>query len=368
MIYLSPPNMGDRERALLSEAIDSGWAAPVGPQLDLFEKKLETLVENRRALALNSGTSSLHLALVLSGIQMGDDVIVGTFTFAACGNAVLYLGATPVFMDSEKETWNLDPDILLDYLNTCDKKPRAVIVTHLYGVPAKIDRIKTICEENEVTLIEDAAEAIGSRFEDRQVGAFGDYGIFSFNGNKLVTTSGGGAIICANEDYERGLHLATQANSDEIGYDHSEIGYNYRLSNLLAGVGLAQFEKLDVFVRRKREIFQYYQTNLHSSLHLASEPQGTFCNRWLTTPLLEETTCSPLELVRFLKDKKIHARPLWKPLHLHKVYSNFSFVGDRIAEGIYERGLCLPSGTGLSDDDLAYIVSQINSYLSSSRS
>ncbi len=362
-IYLSPPNVDEREKELLNEALNSGWIAPVGPQLDLFEQKLEGLFEDKRVLALNSGTSALHLALVMAGVGKGDSVIIGTFTFAACANVVLYQGATPIFIDSESETWNLDPDLLEEYLKSCTKKPRALIVTHLYGVPAKIIEIKKVCDEYGVILIEDAAEAIGSKVDDRQIGSFGAFGIVSFNGNKLITTSGGGALIVESEKYDRGLHLATQANSGKFGYDHQELGYNYRLSNLLAAVGLAQLEKIENFINRKREIFDFYKTNLSSVFQFLPEHKQSFCNRWLTTPLGDESF-TPIDLIRFLNDRNVESRRLWKPLYLNKAYVEFQFVGSGVAESIYDRGLCLPSGTGLTDDDLNYILEQINSFLS----
>ncbi|MEP5612730.1 MAG: aminotransferase class I/II-fold pyridoxal phosphate-dependent enzyme [Cyclobacteriaceae bacterium] len=363
-IYLSPPNVGEEEKRLLSEAIDSGWVAPVGPQLDLFEKELERRLAGKKVLAVNSGTSALHLALNLAEIGRGDDVLVGTFTFAACANVVLYQNATPVFIDSESGTWNLDPDLLRSYLSSNQKKPKAIIVTHLYGVPARIKEIRSICDEYELILIEDAAEALGAKFENGPVGTFGDFGVISFNGNKLITTSGGGALISSEVNYERGLHLATQANADQFGYDHDKVGYNYRLSNMLASVGLAQLEKMEYFMNRKREIFNYYQSNLPSIFTFSAEPEHSFCNRWLTTPLVEDENLNPLELIEFLSEKKIQSRPLWKPLHLNKAYKDFLFVGSGVAEGLFRRGICLPSGTALSEADLSYIVKQINFFLS----
>ena len=367
-IYLSPPNVGEREKQLLTEAVESGWIAPVGPQLDLFETELERLFENRRVLAVNSGTSALHLALILSDVGSDDTVVVGTFTFAACANVILYQGAIPVFLDSEPETWNLDPALLDEYLQSCAKRPKAVIITHLYGVPAKIEEIKRICDEYEVTLIEDAAEAIGSTVNDQHVGSFGTYGIISFNGNKLITTSGGGALIVPDHTYDRGLHLATQANTGDMGYDHQEVGYNYRLSNVLAGVGIAQLEKMKDFVKRKRDIFDFYSANLPSTFQFQDEPKHCFCNRWLTTPLGDESFTDPLALIRFLEEKNIESRRLWKPLHLNKAYTDFNFFGSNVAENLYERGLCLPSGSGMTGDDLNYVAEQINSYLSASLS
>lgn len=366
-IYLSPPNVGEKEKTLLADTISEGWVAPIGPQLDQFEKELERNMEGKRALALNSGTAALHLALKLAGVEKGDHVLVGTFTFAACANVVSYQGAETIFIDSEKETWNLDPILLEEYLVSARIKPKAVIVTHLYGVPAQILRIRSICDMHGAVLIEDAAEAIGSKYSGNQVGTFGDFGVISFNGNKLITTGGGGALVVSEENYVKGLHLATQANCDPVGYDHDMVGYNYRLSNVLASVGLAQLEKLEYFVKRKREIYDYYRSHLPSAFVLEEPNDDSFCNRWLTTPLIAEDwkqKIDPLDLIRFLKAKNIESRPLWKPLHLQRAYRDFAFVGSSVAESIYENGLCLPSGSGLSDNDLEFIVSQINSYLS----
>ncbi|MEP1094214.1 MAG: aminotransferase class I/II-fold pyridoxal phosphate-dependent enzyme [Cyclobacteriaceae bacterium] len=363
-IYLSPPNVGDEEKAQLALAIDSGWVAPVGPWLDLFEKELGLRLADKKVLAVNSGTSALHLALNLADIGSGDDVLVGTFTFAACVNVVLYQGANPIFIDSESETWNLDPDLLIAYLSSNKKRPKAIIVTHLYGVPAKIKQIKSICEEYGLILIEDAAEALGAKYEGEPVGTFGDFGVISFNGNKLITTGGGGALISSESNYEKGLHLSTQANTDLFGYDHDQVGYNYRLSNVLASVGVAQLEKMEDFLKRKREVFNYYQSNLPSIFTFKEEPKHSFCNRWLTTPLIDDENLDPLDLIKFLGDRKIQSRPLWKPLHLNKAYTDFPFVGTGVAEGLFRRGICLPSGTALSEAGLSYIVKQINSFLS----
>ena len=283
-IYLSPPNTGVLEKERLNEVIDDGWVASSGPQLDLFERKLEERIDGKRVLGVNSGTSALHLALVLCNIGKGDEIVVGSFTFASCANVVMYQGAVPVFMDSETDSWNLNPNLLREYLSSQKKKPKAVIVTHLYGVPAKIEEIKKICDEHHLALIEDAAEALGSTYKNQQVGSFGSMGIISFNGNKIITTSGGGALIGDESQYGRGLFLATQANRLTFGYDHSEVGYNYRMSNVLAGIGLAQLDKLEKFVTRKRQIADYYQSALTTKVFdFPDEPQHTFCNRWLST-------------------------------------------------------------------------------------
>lgn len=368
-IYLSPPNVGSEELKKLGQVMEGGWIAPVGPELQLFEEKLNSLTKEQKVLALNSGTSALHLALILSDISKGDDVVIGSFTFAACANVVRYQQATPIFMDSENETWNLDPVLLSEYLSNAKKLPKAVIVTHLYGVPAKIDDIKIICDNYDITLIEDAAEALGSTYKNQQAGSFGSKGIISFNGNKIITTSGGGALIGSETDYRRGLHLSTQANNSKFGYDHSEVGYNYRMSNLLAGVGLAQLEKLNQFISRKREIAKHYEAKLDSEVfEFPAEPENAFCNRWLTTPLIKKEFAGkikPLDLIKFLDENSVESRLLWKPLHLHQVNHDNTYYGGSVAEQLFERGLCLPSGSSMSNTDLEVVTGLIEKFLKS---
>lgn len=366
-IYLSPPNMGVEEIEQSRATISSGWMAPVGAALDRFEHELEKKFSDKRVLCLNSGTSALHLALVLSDVQSGDEVVVGSFTFAACANVVKYQGANLVFIDSESTTWNMDPELLRNYF-LAGGKAKAVIATHLYGVPAKIYEIRKTCREFGAILIEDAAEALGSTFQGGQVGDFGDFGVVSFNGNKIITTSAGGALILSNEKYKRAKHLSTQANSGAFGYDHKEVGYNYRQSNLLASIGLEQLKKLNHFMGRKREIFNSYLTNLPSEVfEFPSEVNGVECNRWLTTPLIRKDSkisFEPIELIKFLDNVNIEARMLWKPLHLHQAYSHAAFSGNGIAEDLYHRGLCLPSGSGLSDEALQRVADAVGSFLS----
>lgn len=368
MIHLSPPNVGAKELEELEEVIASGWIAPAGPRLSLFEKQLERLFEKKRVLALNSGTAALHLALIQAGVGSGDEVLVGSFTFTACVNVVRYQNATPVFIDSEPETWNLDPQLLEAYLAATKKMPKAVIVNHLYGVPAKIEEIGATCTKYGITLIEDAAEGLGSTYKQRPVGSFGARGVLSFNGNKIITTSGGGALIGNDQDHSRGLHLATQANSGTFDYEHLEVGYNYRMSNVLAGLGVAQLAQLDTFVAKKRQIYQSYQSALSSLFEFSEEPKNTFCNRWLTTPLirkelLEEKT--PLALVQFLAENFVEARLLWKPLHLQPVNKPYVYCGGKVAEEIYSRGICLPSGSNLSEEDLERTVALVQDFFES---
>lgn len=364
-IYLSPPNVGEEESGSLRDVIQSGWVAPVGPQLNVFEEELESKFPGKRVLALSSGTSALHLALILSGVSDGDEVLVGSFTFAAAVNVVHYERAIPVFLDSECDTWNIDPNLLSEYLKN-HTAPKAVIVTHLFGVPAKVDELRKICKHYGIKMIEDAAEALGSKYQGCFLGGFGDYGVLSFNGNKIITTGGGGALVVGEKGYDRALHLATQANKGVFDYDHHEVGFNYRLSNVLAGVGVAQLKKLDAFVKKKRSVFAYYNEHLSQDVfELPKEPDESLCNRWLTTPLIQVEGITPLTIIQFLDEQNIESRALWRPLHLHKAYEKARFYGSGVCEKIYSEGLCLPSGTQLSDEDLAYIVDQVHHAVSS---
>ena len=360
-IYLAKPNVDSQEMNSLKAVLDSGWIAPVGPALDSFEKKIEHYYLNKRVLALNSGTSALHLALILAGVSDGDHVAVGTLTFAACANAVLYERAIPVFIDSEERTWNLNPELLRDYLSKAELKPKAIIVTHLYGMPADIEAIASIADEYGITLIEDAAEAMGSSYNGKAVGQFGNYGVLSFNGNKIITSGGGGALILDETEYEHGLHLATQANSGINEYEHDEAGYNYRLSNVLAGVGLGQIEKLNKFVKTKREIYNRYKSELDEFLNFTSEENGCFSNRWLSVALLKNDQ-SPLELITHLESCNIEARRMWKPLHMHNAYKEAPFFSTEVSENLFQRGICLPSGTGLTLDEQQYVIKEIKSF------
>ncbi|MEO9485170.1 MAG: aminotransferase class I/II-fold pyridoxal phosphate-dependent enzyme [Ekhidna sp.] len=363
-IYLSPPDFSKSELNEVSKVFESGWIAPVGPAIDAFEAKLAEKYNDKSVLALNSGTSALHLALILAGVGDGDEVLVSSFTFAACANTVLYERAIPIFLDSDDVSWNLDPDVLLNYLSNAEVIPKALIVTHLYGMPADMKRIAGISKEYGIKIIEDAAESLGAMDDGVHVGGIGDYGIISFNGNKIITTSGGGALICSSEDWERGKHLATQANSGSFGYDHKEAGYNYRMSNVLAGIGLAQLTKLDSFVKRKRMIFEMYEDQLSGYFDFLQEPASMFSNRWLTTALLKEEGREIDELVVYLNGHEIESRRLWKPLHLHEAYHASVFIGEGVCEQIYRRGICLPSGCGLTVDQQQFVIDKIKDWLS----
>lgn len=339
----------------LVEALKSGWVAPVGPQLDHFENQLRSRFGYREVLAVNSGTSALHLALHLAGVGQGDHVLIGTFTFIAVANAVFYQKAIPIFIDSDAGNWNVCPELLRQYLKSAKVKPKAVVATHIFGIPAKIDEIKAVCEEYEVALIEDAAEALGSSFDGVSLGTFGQYGVLSFNGNKIITTSGGGALICAsNAQRSRALYLSTQAKEKADHFSHSEVGYNYRMSNLLAGLGLTQMSKFDEIVRKKNELHNKYREaiKLDGVTFYSESPKQTF-NHWITPIILDGI--HPSEVLRKFEEENIEARRFWKPLHLQNVCKNCAAVENGIAEQLFDKGLCLPSGIGMTDEEVARV-------------
>lgn len=361
-IYLSPPNLSDTELVEVTKVFASGWISPVGPAIDEFENTLGLKYPDKKVLALNSGTSALHLAIRLAGVADGDEVLVSSFTFAACANVILYERAIPVFIDSDKSSWNLDPEVLEDYLKQAKRLPKAVIVTHLYGMPADILRIISIAKKFNVKVIEDAAESLGSKFDNEHLGSFGDYGVVSFNGNKIVTTSGGGALICSKEEWSHAKYLASQANSGNFGYNHNDIGFNYRLSNVLAGVGLAQLAKLELFVDRKRMIYSRYEDKLDEHFDFLTEPEGRYSNRWLTTAVLKNDEIEIEELILYLNEYNIETRRLWKPLHLNKAYSDASFIGNGVSEELFNIGICLPSGTSLKTEEQEFVIERINDW------
>jgi len=361
-IWLSSPHMGGSEETFVKEAFDTNWVAPLGPNVNNFEYAIADYVnEGMHVAALSSGTAAIHLALQLLGVARGDEVLCQSFTFSASANPILYLGATPVFVDSEKDTWNISPDLLekaiLDRM-AHGKKPKAIVAVHLYGMPYKVDAISKIAKNYEIPIVEDSAEALGSSYENQKCGSFGDIGIFSFNGNKIITTSGGGALLSKNEDIRKqAVFLATQARDEAPHYQHSSIGYNYRMSNVLAGIGRGQMEVLDDRVVARRKNFDYYRTHLGhlSEINFQEEPDGFFCNRWLTcmlTPSFEYR-----EKVRLaLLEENIESRPLWKPMHLQPIFTRYPNYSDGTSENLFERGLCLPSGSNLSENDLRRIV------------
>jgi dTDP-4-amino-4,6-dideoxygalactose transaminase len=371
-IWLSSPHMGGKEQVYVKEAFDTNWIAPLGPHVDGFESDLCQFTGAKSAAALSSGTSALHLALILCGVEAGDEVICQSFTFSASANPIVYQGATPVFVDSETDTWNMSPQHLrlaiTDRISK-GKKPKAIIPVHLYGMPANMKAISAIADEFTIPIIEDAAEAIGSTIDEKPCGTFGEMGILSFNGNKIITTSGGGALIADNNEYiVKARFLATQARDAAPHYQHSHIGYNYRMSNVCAAIGRGQMEVLKQRVRQRRHNFDYYVQQL-SGIHGISflqEPPGFFSNRWLTAILIDSTKTDGItrEHVRLaLEAENIESRPLWKPMHMQPVFAETPFYGDGTAERLFENGLCLPSGSNLTFPDLDRVIQIIKTIL-----
>jgi pyridoxal phosphate-dependent aminotransferase EpsN len=363
-IYLSPPHLTGEERALLGEVLDSNWVAPVGPQLAAFERELAERVQVPHALALSSGTAALHLAMHLLGVGPGDEVLCATLTFAATANAVTYQGGTPVFIDCDEASWNLDPGLVREELAACaarGKLPRAVVSVDLYGQSADYEPLLAACAEYGVPLVEDAAEALGATYGERPVGGFGRFGVFSFNGNKIITTSGGGALVSHDEEaIARARYLSTQARQPAVHYEHTEVGYNYRLSNLLAAVGRAQLRALDDRVEARRRVFAAYRELLGDLPGLDWMPEAPYgrSNRWLTCLTLdpEQAGASPDEIRLALEAEEIEARPLWKPLHLQPAFAHCRVRGGEVAARLFARGLCLPSGSALERTDLERVA------------
>jgi dTDP-4-amino-4,6-dideoxygalactose transaminase len=366
-IYLSPPDMSAAEREALLAAFDSNWIAPLGPEVDAFERDLAARVGVQDAAALSSGTAALHLALILLEVGPGDEVWTATLTFAATANAIRYVGATPVFIDSERESWNMDPALLREALRDASARgalPKALVVVDLYGQCADYDPILAACQEYGVPIIEDAAEALGATYRGKPAGSFGAIGVLSFNGNKIMTTSGGGALLCDDAALvERARHLASQARQPAAHYEHEEVGYNYRLSNLLAALGRAQLARLDGFVARRREINRRYRAafeGLHGISFLPEAPGGrSTC--WLTCVLLDKGRLGvgPQQVREHLETLNIEARPVWKPMHLQPVHQSCRMVGGAVAGDLFLRGLCLPSGSTLSNEAQQRVIDAI---------
>lgn len=360
-ILLSPPHMSGKEIKFVNDAFETNWIAPVGPHIDLFEKELSNIHHNRHVAALQSGTSAIHLALNLVGVNQDDIVLCQSFTFVGSVNPIRYLGAVPNFIDSEVETWNMCPNYLEKAIIKnlkFGKKPKAIIVVNLYGMPAKMLDIMKLSEKYDIPVIEDAAESLGSKINGKMTGCFGDYGILSFNGNKIITTSGGGALLSKdNEKIKRVKYLATQAKQNNFHhYEHTEIGYNYRISNISAAIGLGQLSVLNERIKKRREIHDFYFQILGEvdGISFLNEPQGFFSNRWLTTIIIDKLKFSNIdrEKVRIeLLKENIESRPLWKPMHMQPIYKNFSFYGADTCEKIFNNGLCLPSGSSLDEYD-----------------
>jgi dTDP-4-amino-4,6-dideoxygalactose transaminase len=370
-IYLSSPHMSGAEQSFVADAFATNWIAPLGPHVDGFQREFEQTVGTPHALALSSGTAALHLALQLLGVSQGDDVIVSSLTFSASVNPIRYLGANPVFIDSERASWNMDPALLAEALEDRAKNgrlPRAVVVVHLYGQSADLDPILALCDRYGVTLIEDAAEALGATYKGRAPGTFGAAGIFSFNGNKIITTAGGGMLVSPDGALIRhALKLATQARDPAPHYEHSEIGYNYRMSNVLAAIGRGQLPVLADRVAARRRNFDFYVEalgELPGLTFMPEAPWGTH-NRWLTTLTIDPREFgADREAVRLaLEAENIEARPVWKPMHLQPVFAQYPVVGGDVAESLFRDGLCLPSGSNLQETDLervCVIVRRVN--------
>jgi len=363
-IYLSPPDMSAAEREALLAAFDSNWIAPLGPEVDAFEWDLPARVGVQDAAALSSGTAALHLALILLEVGPGDEVWTATLTFAATANAIRYVGATPVFIDSERESWNMDPALLREALRDASARgalPKALIVVDLYGQCADYDAILGACQEYGVPVIEDAAEALGATYRGKPAGSFGAIGVLSFNGNKIMTTSGGGALLCDDVALvERARRLASQARQQAAHYEHEEVGYNYRLSNLLAALGRAQLARLDTLVERRRQINHRYREELSAikGIEFMPEAPNGHSNCWLTCLLIDEERLGvrPEQLRLQLEAHNIEARPVWKPMHLQPAHRDCRVVGGAVAEDLFLRGLCVPSGSTLSDEDQGRVL------------
>jgi dTDP-4-amino-4,6-dideoxygalactose transaminase len=366
-VYLSPPHMSGKEQEFIQQAFDTNWVAPAGPHLDAFETEFREVVGARAAVAVTSGTAALHLALMTAGVERGDEVFVSTLTFVASVNPAVYLGARPTFIDSERTSWNMDPQLLREALETRARQnrlPKVLVLVHLYGQCADIDPIREACEAYGVILIEDAAEALGATYKGQPPGTFGLSGIFSFNGNKIITTSGGGMLVSNRQDIvDHARKLATQAREPVPHYEHTEIGYNYRMSNILAGMGRCQLEALEDRVLARRANFDFYREALKDLPGISFMPEAPWGRhtRWLTCLTIDpEQFGADREQVRLaLEARNIEARPVWKPMHLQPVFSDSDCFGGAVSEDLFEHGLCLPSGSNLTPDELGRIVETI---------
>jgi len=366
-IYLSSPHMSGLEQEFVAEAFATNWIAPVGPHVDAFEREFAELVGVPYAAALSSGTAALHLALLLAGVGADDEVLVSTLTFSASANPIVYVGARPVFIDSEQTSWNMDPDLLAETLAIKARQgrlPKAVVVVHLYGQSANLDPIMAVCNQYGVLLIEDAAEALGSSYQGATPGTFGKAGIYSFNGNKIITTSGGGMLVAHDAAWmAQAKKLATQARDPAPHYQHSEIGYNYRLSNVLAGIGRGQLRVLEERVQARRRNFAYYQAMLGDLPGLAFMPEAPWGRhtRWLTCLTIDpdEFGASSEEIRLAMEAANIEARPVWKPMHLQPIFAGCETIGGCVAEDLFNRGLCLPSGSNLTEAELERVVAVV---------
>lgn len=375
-IWLSPPHMSKSEMSFVQEAFDTNWIAPLGPGVDEFERQLSAQLKGYHVTAVNSGTAALHLALILLNVGQGDEVICQSFTFAASANPVVYLGATPIFIDSDPDTWNIDPVLLEKAIQdrlSLGKSVKAIVLVNLYGMPAKIESILPIAEKYSIPIIEDAAESLGSSINNIPCGTFGTLGVISFNGNKIITTSGGGILISKeNKLIATAKYLATQAKDPGVSYQHSQIGYNYRMSNILASIGIGQLSVLEERVLARRSNYNRYvdyflNWNLKGfNFEFQIEPSGFYSNRWLTCILVDPVKNKGLdvEIIRLaLENDQIEARPVWKPMHLQPIFSSSLFYSNGVSDRLFQIGLCLPSGSSLTDEDFDRIFTCLDTLL-----
>ncbi len=368
-IYLSAPHMGGKEIKFIEHAFAENWIAPLGPNVNGMEEDIATFSKVPYVAALSSGTAAIHLALILLGVRKDDVVLASSFTFSATINPIAYQGAIPVLIDSEQDTWNMDPELLeqaiKDYIAK-GKKPKAIIFVHLYGMPGKIEEVVNICSKYDIPLIEDAAEALGASIDGKQAGSFGDFGVFSFNGNKIITTSGGGALVSNNKQWiDKARYLATQARDPAPYYQHSEIGFNYRMSNISAGIGRGQMEVLPDWISKRRDNFEFYKSELaETGVSFLEERSNAFSNRWLTCILFnDQHKLSPEEMRQKLEEDNIEARPLWKPMHFQPVFGRCDSYLNGVSENLFKHGLCLPSGSSLTMDQKNLIVEKMKKHL-----
>ena len=372
-IWLSSPHMGGFEKNYIDKAFDENWIAPLGPNVTGFEEDLESyLGEDKYIAALSSGTAALHLALILLGVERGDEVLCQSLTFAASANPIIYQGATPVFVDSEEDTLNISPifleEAIRDRINK-GRKPKAIIAVHLYGMPYKVEEVHEVAARYEIPIIEDSAEALGSKYKGKKCGTFGDFAVLSFNGNKIITTSGGGALVTRSKLHkEKAIFLATQARDNAPHYQHSEIGYNYRLSNVAAGIGRGQMQVLDAHVLKRREMNSFYENLFKpfSGLEVLNEPEKTyFCNHWLSVLkfVIQDEIRDKENLRLHLAQYNIESRPLWKPMHMQPVFSEAPFYGGGVAAKAFEECLCLPSGSNLTNQERTRIAEAVKIYM-----
>jgi len=358
-LFLSPPHMSGKEQQYIAEVFESNYIAPLGAFVNRFEESIKTYTGSQNALALSSATAGLHLALRVLGVAEGDYVLASSFTFIGSVNAILYQNAKPIFVDSD-ESWNISPVLLKEAILKAPKKPKALIITHLYGQLCKLDEIIAICKAEGIYLIEDAAESLGANYKGKQSGTLGDMGVYSFNGNKILTTSGGGMLVSDNKEWiAKAKFLSTQAKEDYLHYEHKEVGYNYRMSNVLAAIGVAQMEVLYERVNRRREIFSLYQKmlNEYDEIQFMPEIQGARGNRWLTTLTFKKT--NPQEIINLLEEVNIESRPLWKPMHMQPLFSDALVIENGTSQQLFEEGICLPSGSSMSDEDVIRVCDTI---------